>query len=81
MDDEGWTLAVKEDVAQSIAYVLRGLDTFPASRRSRAKLPFNPDVLADRIVDHLRLANFRVLKGPPAKGHSTTGPGSRKVSF
>jgi hypothetical protein len=32
------------------------------------------DRIAREIIKHLRLANWRFHRGPPAAGHSTPGP-------
>lgn len=57
------------DLVRDIAFILpRVLGAVP--KRRRDLYGDWAEMMARRIVDHLRLSNWRINKGPPAQPHS-----------
>ena len=65
MDDE-------DELHFSIKFVIKRIVSWP--RRRKGMDDQTAGSIASEIVKHLRLANWRFYKGPPAAGHSTPGP-------
>ena len=72
MDDGEWRTAEPDDLRRSVAFVLKGMDVWPPARRGKAR-PFDAEALAERIVAHLEISNYRVLQGPPRRMDIKTG--------
>ena len=69
MKAEDLQLATDDDVAWSIFVVLRGYDRRGRRRNARVA-PMDEreaNTAAQRIVDHLKLSGYRVMKLPPAR--------------
>lgn len=55
-----------------VKFIVKRVTSWPRYRRGMDDL--TASCIAREIINHLRLANWRFRKGPPAPGHSTPGP-------
>ena len=71
MRDESLQPATDDEVAWSVSVVLRGIDRQTRGRRPRAGTLEEDEAMAvaKRIVEHLQLSRFRVMKLPPREPH------------
>jgi hypothetical protein len=69
MADEAEPLcpAAADDVRDALAFALR----FDGRKRARTANALMAQITAERLVEHLQLSGFVVMKKPPAKAHST----------
>ncbi len=65
-DDPKLTPATQEDLAQSLAFALR----FEGRKRVHNADLFMAEITARRLVEHLRLSGFVVMKKPCVEGSS-----------
>jgi hypothetical protein len=56
-----------DDIRDALAFALR----FDGRNRARSADALMAQITAERLVEHLRLSGFVVMKKPPAKAHST----------
>ena len=54
-----------EEVAAALTYALR----FKDGKRVRSADELMAQITADRLIEHLRLSGFVVMKTPPLEGH------------
>jgi hypothetical protein len=65
-DQQKLTPATQEDLAQSLAFALR----FEGRKRVHNADQFMAEITARRLVEHLRLSGFVVMKKPRIDGSS-----------
>jgi len=65
-DQQRLTPATQEDLAQSLAFALR----FEGRKRVHNADQFMAEITARRLVEHLRLSGFVVMKKPRIDGSS-----------
>jgi hypothetical protein len=72
MADDGEKLspATPDDLAQALAFALR----FSGRKRVHNADQFMAEITARRLVEHLRLSGFVVMKKPPIDGSALRGP-------
>ncbi len=58
------------DVAEALAFAL----CFSSRKRVHHADDMIARIVADRLVEHLALSGFVVMKHPPAPAHSTSAP-------
>ena len=63
------TPATVADIEDAIAFALR----FDGRKRAQSGDEFMARITAQRLVRHLELSGFVVMKKPPAKPHTTNG--------
>jgi hypothetical protein len=68
-DDVKLTPAEPADVADALAFALR----FDGRKRVHYADDMMAQIAAKRLVEHLALSGFVILKKPPAPAHSTSG--------
>jgi len=61
--------ASPDDVAQSLAFAL----LFDGRKRARDADHVMADIVAKRLVEHLRISGFIVMKAPPRQPPATPG--------
>ena len=61
--------AAPDEVAQALAHAL----IFSGKRRHHQSDALMADIVAKRLVEHLQLAGYVIMKSPAASAHSTTG--------
>jgi hypothetical protein len=59
--------ATPEDVAQSLAFAL----LYQGRKRARDADTMMADIVAKRLVEHLRLSGYVIMKRPPGPGPTT----------
>ena len=69
--DDKLTPADPSDIASTLAYALR----YGGGKRVHDADEVMADIVARRLVEHLRRSGFVVLKKPPLGGHSAIGRG------
>lgn len=69
--------ADRDDLIETITYALKHRCSGLTWKRGREPEGAAKLAAAD-IVDHLKLANFKVFKGPPSTGTANSFPGSIK---
>jgi hypothetical protein len=62
-------LATPDDLAQALAFALR----FSGRKRVYGADQFMAEITAQRLVEHLRLSAFVVMKKPPIEGSALKG--------
>ena len=67
-DPDTLTPASPEDLARSLAFALR----FSGRKRVHDADEYMADIVARRLVEHLRLSGFVVMKKPPIGGSAPT---------
>lgn len=65
-DPEKLTPATPEDLAESLAFALR----FNGRKRVHDADQFMADIVARRLVEHLRLSGYVIMKRPLCAGRS-----------
>jgi hypothetical protein len=59
--------ASPEAVAQSLAFAL----LYQGRKRTRDAESMMADIVAKRLVEHLRMSGYRIMKEPRGPGHKT----------
>jgi hypothetical protein len=68
---ENLTPASSEALANSLAFALQ----FSGRKRAHNADGFMADIVAKRLVEHLRICGYVIMTGPPLGGHSQlSGP-------
>ncbi len=65
--DPTLTLATPDEVAQSLSFALR----FNGRKRALTGDEFMAMQTAERLIEHLRVSGFVIMKKPPALPHSS----------
>lgn len=55
-----------------VTFILKRIVSWPRYRKGMDDQTASS--IADEIIKHLKLSNWRIRRGPPAPGHSTPGP-------
>ena len=63
------------DIAKAVHSDVRYALTFKVGRSRRPLTDTERDMVADAIVEHLQLANWRIERGPPWGGFAHLGQG------
>ena len=69
MTDEPLRPADPDAIRDALAFALR----YDGRRRVTTGDEFMAKITAERLVRHLELSGFVVMRGPPRQGHSTSG--------
>ena len=68
-DDESLSLAKPEDVATTIAFALR----YSGRKRVHDAGEMMSAIVANRLVEHLRISGFVFMRRPPVSGAAPLG--------
>jgi len=71
-----WGPTVAEELRRDVRFALG----FKVGKKLRPLTDVERDIVADAIVEHTRLCNWKVERGPPWKGFAYLGRGARGSS-